>query len=89
MTMTYNAGGYTITLPPLTEAEREHFRALAACDADMVELDGPVCDVCDDTGEVRDAPGAGGRAILPCHNCDAYDNNQRDADERAADLWKD
>ena len=35
----------------------------------------PPCEVCDGTGEVTDAPGRGGRAILPCMNCDAYDTH--------------
>lgn len=36
----------------------------------------PPCEVCDGTGEVLDAPGRGGRAILPCLDCDAYDLQQ-------------
>lgn len=51
---------------------------------ELLELE-PVCDVCDGTGEVTDAPGRGGRAILPCLNCDAYDRLQ----EQLADQYND
>ncbi len=49
---------------------------------ELLELE-PPCDVCDGTGEVTDAPGRGGRAILPCLNCNAYDLQQ----ELLADLY--
>lgn len=42
---------------------------------ELVEVDSP-CDVCDDTGEVTEAAGRAGRAILPCTNCDTYDRQQ-------------
>jgi hypothetical protein len=50
---------------------------------------GPDCDVCDDTGEVPDAPGAGGRLIHPCLNCGAYDRNEQAASDAAAEMWED
>jgi len=51
---------------------------------ELEELE-PLCDVCDGTGEVTDAPGRAGRAILPCLNCDAFDRLQ----EQLADQYND
>lgn len=56
-----------------------HGLTVPPCEA--LELE-PPCEVCDDTGEVTEAAGRGGRAILPCTNCDAYDRLQEQlADE--------
>jgi hypothetical protein len=56
----------TLTIP--TTADQ-----LPPCE--LLELD-PPCEVCDDTGEVTEAAGRAGRAILPCTNCNAYDVQQ-------------
>ena len=44
-----------------------------------------LCEVCDGTGEVIDAPGRAGRLVQPCLNCDAYDRQQ----ELLADQYND